>query len=234
MPEKISVRKISFALLWLGFSVYAFTLAPPSQPSTPDLIIRLSTGQWTDINPLIVSLFNLMGVWPAIYACLALIDGADQKLRAWPFVAISFGVGAFAILPYLALRNDNPTFSAAKSTLLKVLDSVWTGRLLLLSALALLSYGLFNGSLAANWSDFIQQWHTTRFINVMSLDFCMLCAIVSPLLRDDMAKRNLWETSYGTALFWTATLIPLLGILFYLSIRPPLNETEVSLTEAKT
>lgn len=233
MFRNISPRKISFALLWLGFSLYAFTLAPPSQPDTPELILQLSTGQWADINPLIVALFNLMGVWPAIYACLALIDGAVQKLKAWPFVAVSFGVGAFAILPYLALRENSATFDTSKSTLLKVLDSVWTGRLLFLSAIALLSYGLFNGSLAANWSDFVGQWQTSRFIHVMSLDFCMLCAIVAPLLRDDMAKRNLWETAYGSALFWAGTLVPLLGILFYLSVRPPLNETEVSLSQVE-
>lgn len=219
------VRKISFALLWLGFSLYAFTLAPPSQPDTLDLIIKLSSGQWDNINPLIVALFNLMGIWPMIYAAMALIDGAGQKLLAWPFVALSFGVGAFAILPYLALREDNPTFNTPRSLLLKVVDSPWTGRFLMLGTLALLSYGMLNGDLAANWRDFIQQWHTSRFINVMSLDFCMLCAVVSPLLKDDMAKRDLWQTSFGSVLFWIGTLVPLLGVLFYLSVRPSLKDS---------
>lgn len=227
------IRKISFALLWLGFSLYAFTLAPPSQPDTLDLIIKLSSGQWENINPLIVALFNLMGVWPMIYACMALVDGPGQKIPAWPFVTVSFGVGAFALLPYLALRKDNPTFNTSKDTLLKVVDSPWIGRLLALSALALLSYGIFNGSFVENWNDFVQQWHTSRFIHVMSLDFCILCGIVSPLLRDDMAKRGLWESPFGTALFWTATLVPLLGILFYLSIRPPLQSADISRQEAQ-
>ncbi len=227
------VRKISFALLWLGFSLYAFTLAPPSQPDTLALIVKLSSGQWDNINPLIVALFNLMGVWPMIYACMTLIDGAGQKLAAWPFTLFSFGVGAFALLPYLALREDNPSFNAKKGVLLKVVDSPWAGRLLMVSALALLGYGIFNGSLAANWADFVQQWHTSRFIHVMSLDFCMLCAIVSPLLKDDMSKRGLWETSFGPALFWIGTLVPLLGILFYLSVRPALKTDDVVLNEAK-
>ena len=230
------IRKISFALLWLGFSIYAFTLAPPSQPNTLDLIIKLSSGQWDNINPLIVTLFNLMGIWPMIYAGMALVDGVGQKLPAWPFVALSFGVGAFALLPYLALRDNNQTFNDKKSLLLKVVDSPWTGRFLMLGALALLSYGALNGDLATNWSDFIQQWRTSRFINVMSLDFCMLCAIVLPLLKDDMAKRSLWQTSFGPVLFWIGTLIPLLGILFYLSVRPPLKESEkepdIALSEA--
>lgn len=219
MIKTLSIQNIAFALLWLGFSLYAFTLAPPAQPNTLNQIIQLSSGQWDNLNPLIVSLFNLMGVWPMIYACLALLDGPGQKVSAWPFVALSFGVGAFALLPYLALRSPNPTFEAEKGKLLKVVDSPWTGRALLIGAIALTSYGLFNGNLAANWADFTQQWRTSQFIHVMSLDFCMLCAIISPLLKDDMAKRNL----DSPLIYWTGVLVPLFGILFYLSIRPSLT-----------
>lgn len=222
----MTTRKIGFALIWLGFSVYAFTFAPPAPPDTFDLIVRLSTGQWDGINPLIVALFNLMGVWPMIYACLMLIDGAGQKLLAWPFVAASFGVGAFAVLPYLALRDRNPTFESAKSKLLSLLDSAWTGRVLFVGAIALLSYGLFNGNLGDNWSDFVYQWKTSQFIHVMSLDFCMLCVIFAPLLADDMAKRDF----QNAGVFWTAVLVPLLGILFYLSVRPPLESATAEVT----
>jgi hypothetical protein len=216
---KISPAKIGFALLWLSFILYAFIFAPPNQPDTADLIFKLSTGQWVGINPLVVTLFNLMGIWPMIYACLALLDGTGQKIAAWPFVTASFAVGAFALLPYLALREANPTFTGARAKLLRLLDSPWTGRLLALGSVVLLSYGILSGDFSNNWSDFVAQWQSDRFIHVMSLDFCILCAVVAPLLADDMAKRDL----HKPALFWTATLIPLLGILFYLSIRPPLE-----------
>ena len=222
------IRKIGFALIWLGFSVYAFTLAPPTQPDTLDLIINLSTGKWEGINPLIVTLFNLMGVWPMIYACLILIDGVGQKIAAWPFVTASFGVGAFAILPYMALRNRNTSFTPPQSKLLSLLESPWTGRLLFLSALALLSYGLFNGDLVANWRDFVYQWKTSQFIHVMSLDFCMLSVIFAPLLADDMAKRNF----QNPAIFWTAVLVPLLGILGYLSVRPAMENRAATVEQA--
>ena len=213
-------QKIGFSLLWLGFSVYAFTSAPPSQPDTLDLIVRLSSGQWDGINPAIIALFNLMGIWPMVYACLALIDGVGQKVPAWPFVAVSFAVGAFAILPYLALRDDNPTFEGAKTKLLSIVDSPWTGRALALGSLVLLGYGLIYG----DWGDFAQQWQASRFIHVMSLDFCVLCLVVSPLVKDDMAKRNL----HNSALFWVATLVPLLGVVLYLSVRPPLATADAT------
>lgn len=220
-----------FFLLWLAFSLYAFIFAPDevSSSATLDLIIRLSSGQWQGINPLIITLFNLMGIWPMIYACLALIDGVGQKISAWPFISVSFGVGAFALLPYLALRQPNLSFTAVKSRLIKILDSPWTGRVLLLATIALLSYGLTQGSLSANWRDFTAQWQTSRFIHVMSLDFCILCAVVTPLLRDDMAKRQMNgqmnQHMSSTALFWVGALVPLLGILLYLSVRSPLTPT---------
>lgn len=215
---KNTLRKLGFALLWLGFSLYAFVFAPPTQPDTLDTIIKLSSGQWSDLNPAIVALFNLMGIWPMVYACLMLIDGVGQKIPAWPFVTASFGVGAFALLPYLALREPNDTFEGEKTKLLKVVDSPWVGRAIMLGSLVLLSYGLFNG----DWRDFAQQWQTSQFIHVMSLDFCMLCAVVSPLVKDDMAKRDM----DSSALFWVATLIPLLGVAFYLSVRSPLTFSE--------
>ncbi|MEM6448981.1 MAG: DUF2834 domain-containing protein [Cyanobacteria bacterium P01_D01_bin.105] len=232
------LNNAAFAFLWLGFVLYAFTLSPPAQPDTFDLIVKLSSGQWEGLNPLVVTLFNLMGIWPMVYACLALIDGKDQSISAWPFVAFSFGVGAFALLPYLALRVHHPINHLGeknlaqknlaqksslavgeKDPLLKVVDSPWTGRLLLLGALALVGYGVADGHWMANEADFAQQWQTSQFIHVMSLDFCMLCAVVSPLIKSDMAKRGM----ENSLLYWMGALVPLFGVLVYLSVRSPLS-----------
>lgn len=215
------VRKIGFIALWLGFITYAFLLSPPDQPDTFELIKNLSTGQWEGINPLVVSLFNIMGVWPMIYSCLLFIDGRAQKIPAWPFAALSFGVGAFALLPYLALRQPNPNFPGTKNAFIKVLDSRLTGVLLTVGTAILVSYGLLNG----DWLNFGQQWQTSRFIHVMSLDFCLLCLLFPALLGDDMVRRNLKNPQ----LFWLTALIPLFGPLIYLCVRPPLVAgTEVS------
>jgi len=40
-----------------------------------------------------------------------------------------------------------------------------------------------------DWENFVQQWQTSRFIHVMSLDFTFL-PIVSSTLGDDMARRS--------------------------------------------
>ena len=209
------VRKTAFWLLWLGFVTYAFLLAPPDQPDTFELIKNLSTGQWEGINPLVISLFNIMGVWPIIYSCLLFIDGKVQKIPAWPFATASFGVGAFALLPYLALRETN-TDVGSKNTFLSLLDSRLTGVALTIGTVVLVAYGLKDG----NWQDFMHQWQSSRFIHVMSLDFCLLCLLFPALLRDDMARRGLKNSQ----LFWLTALIPLFGPLIYLCVRPALAD----------
>jgi hypothetical protein len=213
------MRKIALWLVWIGFVAYAFLLAPPNQPDTFELIKRLSTGDWQGINPLIIALFNIMGVFPIIYSCLIFIDGRVQKLPAWLFSAASFGVGAFSLLPYLALREANPTFAGKKDWFLKLLDSRITGVLVLLGTIALVLFGVTQG----DWQDFAQQWQTSRFIHVMSLDFCLLCLLFPTLVGDDMARRGLKDDR----IFWLS-LIPLLGAALYLVLRPPMVDRSES------
>ncbi len=209
------LSKIGFGLLWLGFVAYAFIFAPPDQPDTIALITNLSTGNWENINPLIISLFNLMGIWPMVYTCMILIDGRGQKIPAWPFALGSWALGAFALLPYFALRQPNPRFSGEKNMLINILDARLTGVVLTLGAIVLCVSGLING----NWPDFIQQWQTSRFIHVMSLDFCVLSLIFPALLKDDLARRGI----DNPVIFWLVALIPLFGPVVYLACRPPLQ-----------
>jgi hypothetical protein len=214
------LRKVVLFTLWVGLAIYAFFLAPPNQPDTFELIKKLSFGQWQGINPLIVSLFNIMGVWPLIYSAVVFTDGRSQKIPAWPFASASFGVGAFALLPYLFLREPNQNFVGQKSILIKLLDSRITGILLTVMASIIVAYGLQSG----DWLDFIQQWQTNRFIHVMSLDFCLLCLLFPVLLVDDMARRG-WK---NPLIFWLISLVPLFGPLIYLCVRPNLAEVDAT------
>ncbi|MEQ9357228.1 DUF2834 domain-containing protein [Coleofasciculus chthonoplastes] len=218
------LRQLGFWILWVSFLAYAFLFAPPQQPDTFDLITNLSTGNWDGINPLIIALFNIMGILPLAYACFVFIDGRGQKIPAWLFATASFGVGAFALLPYLALRQPNPEFPGSKTIVLSILDSRWLGAVLTLGTLVLLGFGILNG----DWTNFIQQWQTSRFIHVMSLDFCLLCLLFPALVGDDMARRGI----NNPTLFWAVSLVPLIGSLVYLCLRPPLPNTEEAIATA--
>ena len=219
-------KKIILGSLWLGFVAYAFLFAPPDRPDTLPLIQALSTGNFQGINPAIVALFNIMGVLSLLYACVLYLDGRGQKLPAWLFSAASFGVGVFALLPYMALRQPNPSFVGEKNWWLKLTDSRWLGGAIAIGAIALLTYGITQG----DWQDFVQQWQTNRFIHVMSLDFCLLSLLFPVLLPDDMARRGLKDQR----IFWAIALVPFLGALTYVTLRPPTQTTSTKTIEPKT
>ncbi len=210
-------RKIAFWLLWLGFIAYVFFLAPPVQPDTLKLLQNLFTGQWQLINPVVLSIFNLVGICLLIHSCLLFFDGRMQKIPAWPFALASVGTGIIGLLPYLALREPNQEFSGSKDTWLKVLDSRWSGVILSISAIGLLGYGLVFG----DWGNFVEQYQTSKFINAMSLAVCLLVLLLPALLGDDMARRGLKNSQ----LFWAVALVPLVGPLLYLCLRPPLVDS---------
>ncbi len=217
-------NKLIFGALWLGFTSYAFWLAPPDRADTLQLITDLATGKWAGINPVIIALFNLMGILPMVYACLILIDGKTQKISAGLFSVASFAVGAFAILPYLALRvphverqSSSPQPSQIERRgIIKLVDSRWLGVALTIGAIGLLTYGITQG----NWADFVRQWQTNRFIHVMSLDFCLLSLLLPVLISDDIDRRNFTNPQMIKML----SLIPLFGGLIYLCIRPNLPD----------
>jgi hypothetical protein len=166
---------------------------------------------------LVIALFNLMGTLPIAYACLMLIDGKTQKIPAGLFSAAAFAVGAFAILPYLALRSPSPPQTQIdRRGMIKLVDSRWLGVALTLGTIGLLSYGITQG----NWADFVSQWQTNRFVHVMSLDFCLLTLLLPVLIADDIDRRN-FTTPQTIKLL---SLIPLFGGLLYLCIRPDLAD----------
>ena len=146
-----------------------------------------------------------------------------KKIPAWLFASASFAVGAFALLRYLALRSPNNKFTDEKNTFIQLCDSCITGMTLTIAAVILVVYGLTKGE----WGDFLQQWETSRFIHVMSLDFCMLCLSITALLGDDMARKRIKQSW----IFWLTILVPLFGPLIYLCCRPPLLTNNLEAVE---
>jgi len=217
------MQRIGLGLLWLGLLIYSFGFAPSDQDGTLELIVALSTFKWEGINPLVAALFSMMELWPMVYGAMLLVDGRDaspgdaaqsQSVPAWPFVLLSFGLGAFALLPYLVLRRDKPRFVGPQSDLIRLTESGGLAWLLLLSGAGLLAFG----GLAGHWADFVEQWQTSRFIHVMSLDFCVLSLLFVVLLPDDIARRQM-ERGWIWGLI---SFVPFLGPAFYLCWRSPL------------
>jgi hypothetical protein len=211
------VRKVILWLLWMGFIIYVLFLAPPIHwQATLILLTNLLTFQLTKINSIVTSLFSLIGVGIFIYSCVLFFDGRMQKIPFYPFAIASLGTGIIGLIPYLALRESNREFTGAKDSFLKLLDSRLTGVFLMLFTISLFAYAI----LAGDWQNFIEQFQSDRFINGMSLAFCLFCLLLPTVLGDDLARRGYLSDSL---LFWLIALIPLFGPLAYLCLRPPLR-----------
>lgn len=206
-------------VLWASFIIYLLLLAPPFHLElTKSLIIKLFTLQWNAINPVILSLFALIGVWILIYSSLLFFDGRMQSIPFYPFAILALGTGVVGLIPYLALRESNTEFAGEKDALLQMLDSRSTGIVLMLFTLGLLIYAMFAG----DWGEFWLLFQGDRFINGMSLAFGLFCLLFATVLGDDMIRRGYLRDSQ---LFWLITLVPLLGPLAYLCWRPPIRTT---------
>jgi hypothetical protein len=219
------LRKLLFGSLWLALVIYTIVLtiyrnvsASGNSFSTDfDLIINLSLAHLEGINPIITAIFYIMGVFPVVYAAFLLFDNTESKITPYPFVIASFGVGAFALLPYLALRQPNITWNREKNWLLKMLDSRLLAIVSSLTIIILVAWGIIQG----NWSDFAVQWQASQFVQVMSLDFCILSCLLPAVLPTDLERRGIKSQQF----FWLATLIPVLGTLIYWCLRPSLQDS---------
>ncbi len=215
-------RKIALWSLWAGFLTYLVFLAPPLHlEDTVILLKNILTLNWTEVNPIILSLFALIGICLFIYSGVLFIDGRMQSTPFWPFVLAAAGSGVLGLIPYLAIREPNQEFSGQKDSFLQLIDSRFFGIALSLTTIGLFAYAFIFG----DWGDYWQQFLSDRFINGMSLAFCLFCLLFPTILGDDMARRGLHNNSQ---IFWAVALVPLFGPLLYLCLRPSLPEnTEI-------
>ena len=213
-------RKLFLGSLWLALTVYAIASSfTKTQEGDFELIRQMVLGDFSGINPLLIAIFYIMGIFPVVYAAFILFD-SSQKISPYPFAAVSFGVGAFALLPYLALRQTDTTWNKSKNWLLKVLDSRLVAISSAVAIITLIAWGVTQG----NWSDFVAQWQTSQFVHVMSIDFTLLCLLFPAILGDDLARREV------KGILKAIAYIPLFGALVYWCLRPQLPSTDVSAT----
>lgn len=123
-----------------------------------------------------------------------------------------------------SVASTKPVVCWQENWLIKLLDSRLSGIGVAIATISLVTYGITQG----NWQEFVSQWQTSRFIHVMSLDFCLLCLLFPTLLGDDMARRGL----QNSRIFWTVAFVPLFGAVIYLVLRPQLAEAATPQTTA--
>ncbi|CAF1406440.1 unnamed protein product, partial [Didymodactylos carnosus] len=173
-------------IIWLSFIVYSVIFAPNSLPSKPTLplIEKLLKGEWYGINAYVISLFYLMGIWPLIYSCILFVDGQTQSIHGGLISLLSMALGGFVLLPYFAIRYPHPQFKGPLTNMIRFFESKLVSFTLTLLTIGLFIYALFYG----NFQNFVYEFFTQRFINIMSIDFCIISLLFPILIRDDLSR----------------------------------------------
>ena len=190
-------------MLWVALVADAVLFAPLTTAGTTEQIFQMLSLENQGIEPLVFASFQLMGILPLMAACM--LAHENCRIPAWPFVLASFGLGSFALLPYLAVRDWNaplPDSPGVRDLLL----SRWAGLVPGTGAVALVLYGLNEG----DPHHFFELWRSDKFIHVLGLDMLSLLCVLGLLAAEDARRR-------GQSPLWGA--VPLLGPIMWLSVR---------------
>lgn len=160
--------RIAAAALWVALMTLALTSSAPTRPDQTEWILRLLAGQWDGEEPLVVALFNGMGLWPFVLAAQTAPWLRGRPVPLWPFALLSLAVGAYVFLPGLVLHGRALPPARWQRA---VAAPAWRA-LLAVAALALAGWGALAGHPAA----FAAAFRGDAFVHAMTLDFCALWA----------------------------------------------------------
>lgn len=161
---------------WVALLVETLFFAPPTPDDTWELVKRLFRFDGPD--PLVIAAFQMMGVWPLLYARMLLRGLKAQRVTPWPFVIASFAVGAFALLPALILRRFGASTTSDPGWLRAFTENERVGQVLAGVAFVLLGWGLVAGDVDVA----LQLWRTHGFVHTFGLDFLTVTLAYPALL----------------------------------------------------
>ncbi len=206
----MKIRQPVFLLALALIILYATLYAPASNAENINLIRTMYSSDFRAVNPLIFSTFNLLGVWPMIYAVLVLEEAEAQSFPVWPFILLSFFMGGFVYLVYYSLRS--PVYTQRNQTgIQKQIEKQRNMILLLIVGLSLVFYGLIYG----DWIRYLQSFQTNGLVHIMSIDFMLISLMFPALIKDDMIRRN----QYSSLALGVYSVLGVLGALIYLNRR---------------
>lgn len=213
-------------VLWAAFVLYCSLYSPNQTPSTDLYFLQklffMKADDGFQMNRVLVCLWNVMGIWPAIYWMLLVPSGRSSKggVPVWPFTSLSFFVGVFALLPYFGLWQPPPP-TISKEELdgwpLKILDSKILSVVVMVAGACLIGAALFSGGEA--WKEFLRYFNSSRLVHITSLDFLALSSLAPFWVYNDMEVRKWSNIGSRVALL---SFIPFLGPALYLILRPSL------------
>lgn len=200
------ISRVLLLVVWLAFIVYALFFAPGAGSGEDPWLRPLLT--LSADEPSLLAMFTLLGLYPLAFACM-LLRHDDRFIPAWPFVILSFALGAFALLPYYILTSDTHAGSHGlrlSEGIRKTAESPVMHVVLFALTVLVMGYGLLLGDLGV----YMEAFRTSQFVNVMTIDFGLLTLLSVYAIYTGSRRR--WRPQ-ATALLG---LIPVLGLILYI------------------
>ena len=218
--------RLGLVALWLGLGSVAALVAPKGTTDFDmNLVTTLIGSPFSGaVNPIFESLFNSLGVVPAVYAALLLPGAKDQpRIPTVPPLAASFALGFFALGPYLITREPR-TDPVSKSSLGWATRTIFESKIFAgfnaLFATFLIGYGAVNFNADA-LEGFVTMWRDQSALAcVSSCDLAVLSIAMYGAVSEDMKRRGCYDAGKAAAF----CLVPVLGPCVYLVTRPSLPE----------
>jgi hypothetical protein len=209
------MTKTILALAWIAGWVHVIWFTPTGDGSIVEFLGAVMQRDTEQVDPLVFTVFNLLGVWPLVM--LAMLVQDDQgRLKAWPFAFSSMVLGNSALYVYLFFRREQTGAVAPMTPLVRIAESKALAFFLLVSTIALLAYAIVQGSFDA----YAQAFETNSFVSFMTVDFFLFSIAFAAILRDDLRRRAMPTGGFS----WLYALVPALGAVFYLTVRAPLTD----------
>ena len=219
--------RLGLVALWLGLGSVAALVAPKGTTDFDmNLVTTLIGSPFSGaVNPIFESLFNSLGVVPAVYAALLLPGAKDQpRIPTVPPLAASFALGFFALGPVshrtgTTGRPGREIVSLGWATRTIFESKIFAG-FNALFATFLIGYGAVNFSADA-LEGFVTMWKTQSALAcVSSCDLAVLSIAMYGAVSEDMKRRGCYDAGKAAAF----CLVPVLGPCVYLVTRPSLPE----------
>ncbi|AZB42645.1 hypothetical protein CEF21_10280 [Bacillus sp. FJAT-42376] len=173
--------------LWFALIAYAILLAPGQGGMQDPVLQAYLSGKFNEANPMVTMVFSFLGIFPIVWA--ALYFRQDENLiPAWPFAVLSFGLGAFSLLPYLFFKGKGKKQRPIIQKLGNALSSPWVMLPLLALTICLYVYGLTQGSAEAYQKAFMQ----SKLVSVMTADFIVLVIYSYWWMRKSLPGQEKW------------------------------------------
>ena len=193
------MHRIFPTVTWLGLVLFAM-FGPPMRADWWPWVVDLMMGRFQGTNPIIVGHFYSMGVWPILLLFQLRPYWFSKPVPALPFALGAFGLGAFAVLPWMALRADpRTTPNTARFNRIEFICAPIMG---LLGA-AFIAIGFAFGDV----SDWLNTLNADNFVWTMSADFLVLWGISIAIARE--------QGSHDDQNRWVRTIIPFIGTAWW-------------------